>query len=89
MTTPAEQRNTDRHHAVRYSEAALLLRLKARELEARITEVATDERLHTFARTIALHERAVLDVEVAYYDTAASQAEELAAQYREHLGVGA
>lgn len=81
--------DTDRHNAVRYSEAETQLRAFARHYRALMGEVTADPKLHTFGPTVAVHLRNVYDDLAAYLTAAAEQAAELAAQYREHLGVSA
>lgn len=84
-----DARQQDREQAVRYSEAAMQLRSFARHYEALMAEVLRQRGLHTFAVTAAVFVRNSYEDMAAWFRTAADQADEMAAQAREQLGITA
>lgn len=84
-----QQRQQDREDAVRYAEAAMHLRSFARHYDALMAEVLPQQGLHTFAVTAAVFVRNSYEDMACWFRTAAEQADEMAAQAREQLGISA
>jgi len=82
-----DHRQTDRRNALEYSRAATRLRVFACHYQALSAEVTPDPLLSTFSQTVATYLANTYEEMAVYLNTAAEQADELSATYREHLGV--
>lgn len=80
-----EQRQSDRRNAIDYSRAATRLRNFARHYQALSAEVTPDPLLASFGPTVATYLCNSYEEIAVYLNTAAEQAEEIAAQYRQIL----
>lgn len=93
MTTTATQalicREQDRRRALDYARAATRLRVMADSYQRLGAEVAPDPLLASFSATVKTRIVNSYEDLAVYLNTAAEQAEDMAAQYRELLGVGA